>query len=84
MKFKGSRRAQIICAECRQKSPDFRVYLYNDEEGDQWNGEEPKGWIIDDEESLEEGGIIVGYCPTHLVKGSPILPEPKGEKCVIQ
>lgn len=65
MRFAGSKRAQIICSECPQESPDFRVYLYKVEEGDYWDGREPEGWTLDEEAALGEDGIIIGSCPNH-------------------
>ena len=68
MKLQGSKIVYIECTECPELSPDFRVYLYDDEYGKQWNGKFPEGWTTDDEAELEEENIIFGRCPKHPIE----------------
>lgn len=79
MKFKGSRYAAIVCTECQAISPPFRVYLYEDDEGDKWNGKLPDGWATYDEAELLEGSTIVGNCRAHRIL---IGESPQGEEGV--
>ena len=65
MKIQGSKRAFVICRECDKESPPFRVYLCTVEGDPTWEGDIPVGWVVAEEEALNDDGSIWGYCPTH-------------------
>lgn len=67
MRFQGSKIARIECSECQAHSPEFRVYLYNDFDVEQWDGKLPLDWTTYDEAELEDNNTILGRCPKHPV-----------------